>query len=96
MEPLNEYVRRLLETGIIGTIVFLAPFIHVLYKILIIIKKSTTRNKAVPIMIFSALFGSCVSAINIWINVYASLWILLGLGLVFLKGIERRKHENML
>lgn len=88
VEPLNEYVRRITENGVVGLSVFILPFAFALYKLFIMIIKYEQYNSTSSILLFTTLLGSCIAAMNIWINVYACSWIILGLSFAFFE--ERR------
>lgn len=73
-DAMNEYVTRLAQRGIVGLIVFLAPFLYILYK-LFRMKEYSLERLCLIFVLISSLVAACNGSIHL---IYA-VWIPLGL-----------------
>ena len=80
---LNEYVNRLAKNGIIGLLVFLIPFIYVCSKLAFAIRQSQ-KYKSEALFILLILTSLIVAGCNDSINMFYSIWIILGLAYAFI------------
>lgn len=91
VDTLNEYVTRLSEIGLIGTVLFLTPFIIVLFNLLKYIMNNNYYRYPFTSILLS-LICSLVVAANVSIYIYESSWILLALGYIGLKSASNISH----
>lgn len=89
---MNEYINRLVETGILGLFAFLYPFIYVFYKYF---KTIESNKKNINILfLITALLGSLVAGMNGSLNVIYSSWIILGLSYAAVLEKKNEKREK--
>ena len=82
-DAMNEYVTRLAQTGIIGLAVFLIPFIFLIKKLFYLYRNTSGKEQFAILMILSTLISTMVAGCNGSINLFYSIWIVLGLGYAF-------------
>lgn len=90
-DALNEYITRLAQTGIIGTLLFLGPFLYVLCKAILIYKVSLGENGFDGLFLISSTISCLASGCNLSLNIFYSIWILLGLDFVYINKNEQEK-----
>lgn len=76
---MNEYVGRFAETGIIGLVVFLLPFIYIEFKLLKTIRSIQANEQIKILLLFTGLMGTMVAGMNGSLHVFYSTWVILGL-----------------
>lgn len=77
---MNEYVTRLVQTGILGLAIWLLPFLFIIIKLFSLYKREIEDKQLQILMILLSLIATMVAGCNGTINVFYSVWILLGLG----------------
>lgn len=75
---MNEYVGRLAETGIIGLVTFLIPFIYAVLELLKNLKSSREDEQVKILMLLTSLIGVMIAGMNGSLNVFYGTWIILG------------------
>lgn len=68
-----EYITRLVETGLLGTFIYILPFIFTLYNLIIKINDIKSLD---CIVLFTALIGALVSGFNVSLNLVWIIWII--------------------
>lgn len=76
---MNEYVGRLAETGFIGVVVFLFPFIFIAIKLLKNIKCVCESLQVEFLLLLTALVSVMAAGMNGSLNIFWGTWIVLGL-----------------
>lgn len=74
---MNEFVTRLAQNGICGLLLFLLPFMYIIYNLY---KKADIIGKGYSYMMILALISVLVSGCNNDVNLVYGTYILLGLG----------------
>lgn len=77
---MNEYVTRLVQTGILGLVIWLLPFLFIIIKLFSLYKRENGDEQLQILMILLSLIATMVAGCNGTINIFYSVWILLGLG----------------
>lgn len=95
---LNEYVGRFSDTGILGLIVFLLPFIWIILKLWGKIQNDFHNNcqdnmKETFFLLYS-LVSCLVSGFNILISVVYGVWIVLGLSFLWIYGNKNTMSDH--
>lgn len=83
-DALNEYATCLAQTGLIGTSLFVAPFIYALCKAITKYKISIDEETFEGLFLISATISCLVAGFNLSINIFYSIWILLGLDFAYI------------
>ena len=78
IDAMNEYVSRFCQTGFLGLLIFLLPFLYVFKQLLLKIRNSREARLEYAFLTLM-LFGSMVTAMNGSIFLIYSTWILLGI-----------------
>lgn len=75
---LNEYVTILAQSGILGLGVFMFPFLWVITKLLILCRRRNEKQIDI-LVILLALISCFVAGCNLSINLFYSIWVVLGI-----------------
>lgn len=80
---MNEFVTRLSNTGILGLLIYILPFVIAIYNLFIIsIKENNIESKLLIVI----LIGTLVSGCNGSVNIIYSIWIFLGISFALIYG----------
>lgn len=86
-DALNEYVARLSQSGILGLIVFMIPFIWVILKLLVRLRRQAAEE---DLLILLSLISLLVSGCNGSLSTFYCPWLVLGIAFAICYG----KREN--
>ncbi|MDO4921929.1 MAG: O-antigen ligase family protein [Phascolarctobacterium sp.] len=81
-DAMNEFVTRLSQTGVVGLLVLLAPFIWILYKL----QENAGTEALIKHMLSLILLSSLVAGCNGSVNLIYGIWIFLGLAYAAIYG----------
>lgn len=94
---MNEYFTRLMNCGLLGLLVFLAPFIVLIYNLFRVYINTHGEDKINVLLLLTAIVGVLVSGCNQGISLFFAPWVLLGLGYAMLTNImslSQNKRES--
>ncbi len=83
----NEYVDRLAQTGILGTVAFLAPFLYVIVRMLKELFRVEGHRKIDIGFMLISLISLLVSGINVGLHIVYCVWVILGLSYVIVNEV---------
>lgn len=87
---LNEYVTRLTQTGIIGTLIFFAPFIFIIIKLFQLYRQSENQYSLECLFALESILASLFAVLNGSLTTIYGSWIILGLAYVIVYNGQKR------
>ena len=94
---LNEYIGRFSDTGLSGLIVFLFPFIWIIFKLWEKIQfdfhNDNQENLKISFFLLYSLISCLASGFNILISVVYGVWVVLGLSFLWIYGSKNKSKS---